>query len=606
MSQPFESQQSVLLTYQQNIRNHSFSIQKLKKAKRWIAAIRLATVLTGSGLIWYFWPSPGIISSVFIIFTVLLILLIFRDTDHSNLIAHFERLISVNNHEIDAIQYSLRGYDGGNNFSDPNHDYASDLDLFGESSLFQWINRCHADQSKKLLSDHLKYPLPLSAIRGNQEAAKELAGKWEDCQQFQSTAMANPLTMETERKLERWMAAPSPGYKNPFWKWFPNIYPVIPAGLITVYAFDMITVSTFLLFLVALNIFHYLLGRKIIGEFTMLLNIEPEMDALYKQLHLIEMVAYTSRYIQSLQARLKPDQYSSASMSIKDFNSILKKINWRSNLLINALLQLFLFWDLRLFLLLKEWKKKNQNFLNGWFVVIAEMEVAISLASLVRNEPGWCFPELDDQYFHFNAVEIGHPLIPPDKRITNDFMLEGRGKIALVTGSNMAGKSTFLRSLGVNTVLAQMGCPVCARQMKLGVVKLISSMRVADNLAENTSTFYAELKKLHIIIEAVNRKENVLILLDEVLRGTNSTDRHNGSQALVRQLLQNGAVAVMATHDTDLARSEAGADKSVSNYHFEGRIIDDELFFDYKIKNGICESLNATTLLKNIGIQFQD
>ena len=134
----------------------------------------------------------------------------------------------------------------------------------------------------------------------------------------------------------------------------------------------------------------------------------------------------------------------------------------------------------------------------------------------------------------------------------------------------------------------------------------MSSMRITDNLAENTSTFYAELKKLQTIIESVNRKERVFILLDEVLRGTNSTDRHKGAQALVRQLLQSETVAVMATHDTELAQSEAMVDKSVSNYHFEGRIIDDELFFDYRIKKGICESLNATTLMKKIGIHFQD
>jgi DNA mismatch repair ATPase MutS len=233
------------------------------------------------------------------------------------------------------------------------------------------------------------------------------------------------------------------------------------------------------------------------------------------------------------------------------------------------------------------------------------MEVAVSMASLVHNEPEWCFPVVDDEYFHFAAEQIGHPLLPVTTRIPSDFSMEGIGKIALITGSNMAGKSTFLRSLGVNTVLALMGAPVCARQMSLSEVKLMSSMRVADNLAENTSTFYAELKKIQFIIESVNKKEKVFILLDEVLRGTNSADRHNGSKALVRQLLQNGAVTVMATHDTELAHSES-MNPSVSNYHFEGKIQDEELYFDYKIKPGISESLNATTLMKKIGIHFQD
>jgi DNA mismatch repair ATPase MutS len=184
--------------------------------------------------------------------------------------------------------------------------------------------------------------------------------------------------------------------------------------------------------------------------------------------------------------------------------------------------------------------------------------------------------------------------------------MDDRGTVALITGSNMAGKSTFLRTLGVNIVLAQTGAAVCAQYLELGRMNLISSMRVADNLAENTSTFYAELKKLQGIIEAVNKKEQVLILLDEVLRGTNSADRHRGTQALIRQLLHNTAVTIMATHDTELAQSEALIDPSVYNYHFEGRIIEDELYFDYQIKKGICESFNATTLMKKIGIHFQD
>jgi DNA mismatch repair ATPase MutS len=307
-----------------------------------------------------------------------------------------------------------------------------------------------------------------------------------------------------------------------------------------------------------------------------------------------------------LQNRLKPTGYASASVSIGDFNNILKRFDFRLNLLVSAFVNPFLLWDLRQMISLNGWKKRNQAHLHEWIEVIAEVEVLISLASLVYNEPGWCFPEVDERYFHFRAEDMGHPLIPVATRVTNDFVLEGTGKIALVTGSNMAGKSTFLRTLGINTVLAGMGAPVCARRMNLCELKLISSMRVADNLAENTSTFYAELKKLQYVIESVNRKDPVFILLDEVLRGTNSTDRHKGSQALLRQLLQSGTVAVMATHDTGLALSESAANESVFNYHFEGKIIQDELYFDYKIKKGVCESLNATTLMKKIGIHFQD
>ena len=606
MSQTSEVQEHISADYRQNIRSHHSVIQKLKKRKRWIAAARLASVISGAGMIWYFWPDPGIIISSLIIFPAILVALVFYDSDLSALIENSERLIKVNKHEIDIIQYDLKGYDDGKIYSDSNHPFASDMDLFGEFSLFQWLNRCHADQSKKLLSENLKYPLTVPEISANQEAAKELADKMDTCQQFQSSAMANPLTLETERKLENWIALPSPGFDQPSWKWFQNIYPIIPAGLMIIYALDIIQVKTFLFLLVALNFCQYLIGRKIIAEFGMLLNIEQEMAGLYKQLQLVEGMDCKSKKIESLRARLKPDQYISASASIKEFNMILKRINWRSNLLINSVLQLFLFWDLRLILLLKQWKKKNEFYVREWIRVIAETEVVISLASLVHNNPEWSFPSVDDNYFHLTTQAAGHPLIPPGKRICNDFKMDDRGTVALITGSNMAGKSTFLRTLGVNIVLAQTGAAVCAQYLELGRMNLISSMRVADNLAENTSTFYAELKKLQGIIEAVNKKEQVLILLDEVLRGTNSADRHRGTQALIRQLLHNTAVTIMATHDTELAQSEALIDPSVYNYHFEGRIIEDELYFDYQIKKGICESFNATTLMKKIGIHFQD
>jgi DNA mismatch repair ATPase MutS len=337
----------------------------------------------------------------------------------------------------------------------------------------------------------------------------------------------------------------------------------------------------------------------------MLSEVEPEMEGIRKQFILIEMEKFRSGFLHSLQQRLKPADYKSTSASIGEFVGILKRIDWRSNLLVNLILQIFFLWDLRLVISLNEWKKKNKNQFKEWFQVIAEVEVVISLASLIHNEPGWCFPLVDDKYFHFTADQMGHPLLAPVTRVPSDFSLEGTGKLALVTGSNMAGKSTFLRSLGVNIVLAQMGAPVCAAQMSLSEVKLISSMRVADNLAENTSTFYAELKKIQYIIECVDKKEKVFILLDEVLRGTNSGDRHKGSKALVKQLLQNGAVTIMATHDTELAHSES-QNPSVFNYHFEGRIENEELYFDYKMKPGISKSMNATTLMKKIGIHFQE
>jgi hypothetical protein len=595
----------IIKDYQHNIEVHEVIIGKLERRKKALAFIRLTTVLGGAGFVWYFWPAAGFVFSGIVLFSIIFIILVFVDADKSTAINHRKRLIRINQHELDAMQQNLHKYEDGQIFADPTHAYASDLDLFGPSSLYQYISRCHAEQSKKLLSDYLKESLSVSTIYERQKASKELSEKQDYSQNLQSFAMADPLTNKTEEKLKQCFDAPPVGFLHPFWKWFQNIYPIIPLSVTSFYVTGKLSDQVFLIFLSVFYIISVLISRKSGSALGMLSEVEPEIEGIHKQFILIETEKFKSGYLQSLQQRLKPPDYKSTSAAIGEFVGILKRIDWRSNLLVNLILQIFFVWDLRLVLSLNEWKRKNKNQIKDWFSVIAEVEVVVSLASLVHNEPEWCFPEVDGKYFHFTAEQIGHPLLPIVTRVPSDFSMEGIGKIALITGSNMAGKSTFLRSLGVNTVLALMGAPVCARQMSLSEVKLMSSMRVADNLAENTSTFYAELKKIQYIIESVNKKEKVFILLDEVLRGTNSTDRHKGAKALVRQLLQNGAVAVMATHDTELAHSES-MNPSVSNYHFEGKIQDEELYFDYKIKPGISESLNATTLMKKIGIHFQD
>jgi MutS domain V len=606
MSQQSSSQKEILQIYRKNIELNETAIQKIKQKKSVLAIARLTVVLAALYISWYFWPSAGSVVSAIILFTIIFIFLVFHDADQTTALKNHERLIRVNRHELDAIQQNLHGYDGGQSFAEPDHAYAADMDLFGPASLFQYLSRCHADQSKRLLADFLKTPLRAHAIRSKQAAVRELSEMQKACQRFQSLAMANPLVIKTEERIKQLMDLPSGGFEKPFWKWLRSIYPVVSLAILALFMFDYFSVRTFVFCMIGFYGFSYLISRKIVPVFELLSRIQPEIDSLHQQLQLIEREKFTSSFLISLQNRLKPAGYTSASVSIGDFNNILKKFDFRLNLLVTAFVNPFLLWDLRQMISLNGWKKRNQAHLHEWIEVIAEMEVLISLASLVYNEPGWCFPEVDEKYFNFRAEDMGHPLIPAATRVTNDFVLEGTGKIALVTGSNMAGKSTFLRTLGINTVLAGMGAPVCARRMNLCELKLISSMRVADNLAENTSTFYAELKKLQYVIESVNRKDPVFILLDEVLRGTNSTDRHKGSQALLRQLLQSGTVAVMATHDRGLALSESAANESVFNYHFEGKIIQDELYFDYKIKKGVCESLNATTLMKKIGIHFQD
>ena len=273
MSHSTGNREEILLKFRQNIEHHTSAIQQLKKEKKGIAVARLMSALAGFAAAWYYWPASLPVICSICLGTYCLTYFIFRDTDKSLAIKNRERLILVNRHETDAMQHQLKGYEDGNRFSEPAHPYASDLDIFGEFSLYQWISRCHSDQSKELLAFHLKNPERPEQILKRQQAAKELSGNQKGCQQFQSTAMANPLTYETEKKLMNWLSHPIIGYEAPFWKWFQNIYPIFPAFVFALYLLDWISINAFLLGLSGFYVLHFLISRKILPEFTHLLNI---------------------------------------------------------------------------------------------------------------------------------------------------------------------------------------------------------------------------------------------------------------------------------------------------------------------------------------------
>jgi DNA mismatch repair ATPase MutS len=271
---------------------------------------------------------------------------------------------------------------------------------------------------------------------------------------------------------------------------------------------------------------------------------------------------------------------------------------------LSAPLNLLLLWNLQQVLDLEKWKATAQNNFNSWFRALAHFEALNSFGIIYFNHPRWIFPVVNEEYFSIEVKEVGHPLIPAEKRINNFIDIPANSELMLVTGSNMAGKSTYLRSIGINVVLAMAGAPVCAQSFSVSHVQLISSMRITDNLEESTSTFYAELKKLKTIIEKVNAGDKVFILLDEILRGTNSLDRHTGSKALIKQLIKKKAAAIIATHDLELANLKEDFSKNILNYHFDVQVSNDELYFDYRLKPGVCNSLNASILMKKIGIEL--
>ncbi len=453
------------------------------------------------------------------------------------------------------------------------------------------------------LADYLKFPAEQEIILQRQIAGKELSRKIEWLQDMQAMGKEKQITFFTKSRLENWIEE-APVFSNfKPWKWLRYLLPAIIISIVTLYILDLVSSGIFYASLFLFAAIAYQVNKYVAPIHEKLSKISEELDILYKSVTYIENAAFESALLKELQLVFFYENRKTSS-EINALKKLLDKLDLRYNLVLSAPLNILLLWNLQQVLDLEKWKSAHQKNIHLWFDTLGHIEALSSFATLHFNKPEWAFPTIHQDYFFIDGKDIGHPLILKSKRINNDIELKDNGELMLVTGSNMAGKSTYLRSIGVNIVLAMAGAPVCAKIFNVSHVQIISSMRITDNLAESTSTFYAELKKLKTIIEKVNNGDKVFILLDEILRGTNSLDRHTGSVALVKQLIKHKAAAIIATHDLELAKLKDEFTNNIINYHFDVQVSNDELFFDYLLKPGVCTSLNASILMKKIGIEL--
>jgi hypothetical protein len=592
--------------YRQQIERHDANLKILVQKRNlfgWIRLVVFVTTIIVSYKIFVDYAWLGLIPFVIGIGTFIYLFL--TDADNNEKIANTKRLININEGELKILNNDYLHRNDGDEFSPAVHDYANDLDLFGRASLFQWANRCTSEQGRKRFAGNLLSPLTINEVEERQEAIQELSMQIEWRQQLQSFSEQTVITLSTEQKTINWLQEEEKHFAGSSWKVIVWMYTIITLASAGAAIYGFIPSGIFLFLFGVYFSVSLFLSRNTIKPYIHLSRIVDEISVLEKIVSWIEKKNFGAALLTRLQGEIKINN-ESASTQIKELKSILDKFDLRLNLVGPLFLNSFLLWDVRQMIALNEWRRKNRNIVPKLFEVIAEMEVLNSLATLHFNYPDWRLPKLVNEHFIFKSEELGHPLIRQEERVNNNFSVKKDTLISLVTGSNMAGKSTFLRSIGVNIVLAQMGAPVCAKTFTVSPVRLMTSMRISDNLAENTSTFYAELKKLKTIIEAVNNHEKVFVLLDEILRGTNSHDRHTGSDALIKQLIRHDAYAVIATHDLALAELQKQYPQSIDNYHFDVQVKGEELFFDYKLKDGVCHSLNASLLMKKIGIELED
>lgn len=589
--------------YESELQRLNDHLKLLKKRKSIFGIVRFGNIAAIIFIFWFLWNMAPVITAIAaVILLFVFVRLIHRDLANREAIEHTGRLIKINEDELLMLSGKFDHFGNGNEFIANDHFYANDMDILGPSSLFQYVNRTSSEPGAYTLAGWLLSPADHNEILLRQSAIKELAALPLWRQLFLSAGRKEPIRRITVERVGSWLqTAPLFSSFKP-WKYLRFIMPAIIIAILIAALTNVISMSILYGSLLLYALIAFQINRVTAPVHEQLSKITSEIEILSASIALIEEQHFHSALLTELKSRMEITN-NKASQKIRQLKKILDRLDLRYNIVLSAPLNLLLLWNLQQMLDLEKWQKENASQVASWFDIVATFEALNSFANLSFNNPDWVFPSLNEEYFSIHAKELGHPLIAADKRVNNLADIVQKGTVIVVTGSNMAGKSTYLRSIGINAILCMAGAPVCAGSFSMTPVQLLSSMRIADNLAESTSTFYAELKKLKTIIEKINSGDRVLILLDEILRGTNTLDRHTGSEALIRQLIKKNSTAVIATHDLKLGDLAQEFPDSVKNFHFDVQVENEELYFDYKLKEGICTNMNASLLMKKIGLE---
>lgn len=581
--------------YERKLFQLQAEIQKLNRQILWISWGRILLFLLAGACAYLFlstqhlfWLVSG--AAMLLLFIVLL-------WQHQRLYSRREfslTLSEVNQNEMELMKGHASVFYNGHDFVSflP---FSDDLDLFGKHSLYEHLNRCSTARGQQLLANSLiDSPTEKDRILNLQQAVKCLSGKTDFAQHIMSILMLSTRNRQYREYVHR-DEEPVYFFQSRFIGVLRYALPIITLiSLIQAFFSDNYAIFGFMATISLL--FAFAQQRKM----TLL---AAETDGLGKAMKTAGAV-FGLFLKQDTQGEVLENIKSvalEAQTRLQELSVIAEWFDRRSNLPLFVLGNSLLSYDLQLGLRYEDWKKRCLHKMPEWLEALGRIEMLISYGTFAFNHPAYCFPQPVDKLV-LKADAMGHPLIPEGERITNDVCMGANQPVVLITGSNMSGKSTWLRTLGINVLLAQAGAPVCATAMEWKPMPVLSSLRQSDSLHENTSLFMNELKQLQYILEKASGETEALVLLDEVLRGTNSEDKYAGSLALLKRLSGCKGFAVVASHDLKLSKLENEADSKIVNYCFESRIENRHLHFDYTLRKGVAVNRNATWLMQQMGI----
>ncbi|MCF8331703.1 MAG: hypothetical protein K9H84_04550 [Bacteroidales bacterium] len=512
-----------------------------------------------------------------------------------------ERLKEINKRELNALNHDFEAFRSGEQFQNVEHNFSNDLNIFGAFSVFRILNRTVTDNGEEHLSSWLKATMgDRNEIIQRQEATQELSGQIDLIQSFLETGQKKRFTKEHFHKLEYWAEkAHIPVSKE---RVLAPLFTVGSVGLIVSVSAGLFYWPVLIFWIMAGLGITAMFNKKVTEQHQNLNNIGPSLDIIDQLTNRINSTNYQSGILQKQQKRLLDDD---GQAPVKKLVAILQSFDVRLNVFAAFLLNSLFLWDMHQLVRLGKWKRQFSENLVVRMEAVFCFDAFMSVGNFAYSYPGYRYPEILDKQnsgFSIAGEDCRHILIPKEERVGNPVRLEGKGTFSIITGANMAGKSTYLRTIGLNMVLAQTGIPLDCQNFAFTPVQIISSLSTRDSLVKSESFFYAEIKRLQYIIHKLENGEEVFCLLDEILKGTNSKDKQTGSIKLLRKLVKLRSNGIIATHDLKIGELENEYPDKIQNQCFEVEIKNDKLYFDYKLKAGIAQSLNASFLMRKMGI----